>query len=150
MATFFSFGLFHLGKFETTDEHLWKYERIGQYWQALAEQDWEKTYINDKPGVTVALISGIGLLREPHPEDSVHRPQPAGDSRLFEAYQSDQSERVNVIFRLPILVFSALSIPVFFLSHSPGFRFAPHGHLRDGFHRHQSHSHRHGANREPR
>ncbi len=115
MAIFFAFGIFHLGTFETTDEHLWKYGRIGQYWNAIAERDWEKTYINDKPGVTVALISGIGLLREPHPEDTVHRTQPRGESSLFEAYQSDRSANVNTAFRFPILVFSVLSLPVFFL-----------------------------------
>ncbi len=114
MAIFFAFGIFHLGTFETTDEHLWKYGRIGQYWNAITERDWEKTYINDKPGVTVALISGIGLLREPHPEDTVRRTQPKGESSLFEAYQSDRSASVNTTFRFPILIFSVLSLPVFF------------------------------------
>ena len=74
IITFFLFGLFHLGKFETTDEHLWKYGRIKQYWTAIAERDWEKTYINDKPGVTVALVSGIGLLLEPDPEANQNLP----------------------------------------------------------------------------
>ncbi len=69
VAAFFAFGLFHLTKFETTDEHLWKYGRIKQYWQAIGNQDWEKTYINDKPGVTIAIFSGVGLLFESDPEN---------------------------------------------------------------------------------
>ena len=68
ILSFFAFGFFHIDKFETTDEHLWKYGRIKQYWQAVKTQDWEKTYINDKPGVTVALVSGFGLLSHPDPE----------------------------------------------------------------------------------
>lgn len=111
LATFFSFGWFHLGKFETTDEHLWKYDRIGQYWSAIGSGDWEKTYINDKPGVTVALVSGLGLLSEPYPEQNELRPE--NDGR-FEAYDAKQSEITNVRFRLPVLVFSTLALLAFF------------------------------------
>jgi 4-amino-4-deoxy-L-arabinose transferase-like glycosyltransferase len=119
LGAFFSFGWFHLGKFETTDEHLWKYDRIGQYWSALAEWDLEKTYINDKPGVTVALISGFGLLAEPHPEQNELRPE--NDSR-FEAYDAKQSEITNVHFRLPVLIFSTFALIGFFflLGHTFG------------------------------
>lgn len=114
VATFFAFGLFHLGKFETTDEHLWKYDRIPAYWQALATHNWGKTYINDKPGVTVALISGIGLLAEPHPEQNEKVSQPAEQEKIFETYNVAQSEKTNITFRLPILIFSSLSLLAFF------------------------------------
>lgn len=115
IITFFAFGFFHLAKFETTDEHLWKYDRIKQYWQALGNQDWEKTYINDKPGVTVAIVSGIGLLSEPNPENnnSISDPKING-SGLFDVYQANQSQRINMLFRLPILIFSSLSLILFF------------------------------------
>lgn len=115
LISFFSFGFYHLGKFETTDEHLWKYDRIPQYWQALKEKDWSRTYINDKPGVTVALISGIGLLSEPDPQSNqkISLKNPA-ESNLFEKYNHLQSETTNLNFRLPILIFATLSLLAFF------------------------------------
>lgn len=114
ISTFFFFGLFHLGKFETTDEHLWKYGRIKQYWKAIENRDWEKTYINDKPGVTVALISGIGLLFEPNPENQYLPIENTSETKLFERYDIEKTERINFLFRFPILFFSALSLLAFF------------------------------------
>lgn len=101
---FATFGTFHLGQFETTDEHLWKYDRIGRYFEAWAQGDWEATYVNDKPGITVALFAGLGLLVEPHPEQNERRSLAPEDNRLFEAYASDQSAKTNLHFRLPVLV----------------------------------------------
>lgn len=115
LISFFSFGFYHLGKFETTDEHLWKYDRIPQYWEALKEKDWEKTYINDKPGVTVALISGFGLLTEPNPGKNQYLPiENHSNPKLFEKYNYRQSEITNFNFRLPILIFATLSLLAFF------------------------------------
>lgn len=108
IASFFAFGFYHLTKFETTDEHLWKYGRIGNYWEALKEHDWKKTYINDKPGVTIALFSGIGLLFEPEPES-----QRVKDT-LFTVFDTDRTERINLVFRFPILLLATLSLPLFF------------------------------------
>jgi 4-amino-4-deoxy-L-arabinose transferase-like glycosyltransferase len=48
--------------FETSDEHFWRDSRVPQFWDALRDGDWAATYINDKPGVSVALVSGSGLL----------------------------------------------------------------------------------------
>ncbi len=111
---FFSFGLFHIAEFETTDEHLWKYDRIPQYWSALEDRDWAETYINDKPGVTVALISGIGLLLEPDPSKAlvVDTTNPHRD--LYERYKPEEVLRINYAFRLPVLIFSTLSLLLFF------------------------------------
>lgn len=100
VASFFAFGFFHLTKFETTDEHLWKFGRIKQYWQAIGNKDWEKTYINDKPGITVALVSGIGLLSHPQPE--------------LQRNDITQTESMNFAFRFPILIFASLSLFLFF------------------------------------
>lgn len=108
VGLFFVFGFYHLAKFETTDEHLWKYGRIKQYWQALEKKDWEKTYINDKPGITVALFSGTGLLFEPEPES--HRTK----DKIFTVFDIDRTERVNFVFRFPILLLATLSLPLFF------------------------------------
>lgn len=112
-VVFLSFGAYRLGKFETTDEHLWKYDRIGRYWTALAEGDWNGTYINDKPGVTVALFSGIGLLSEPDP--TKNEKQSVDNGALFERYDADHTEITNVRFRLPVLLFATASLSAFFL-----------------------------------
>lgn len=115
VITFFSFGFYRLGKFETTDEHLWKYDRIPQYWEALREKNWAETYINDKPGVTVALISGFGLIAEPDPKSNQNLPvQNIANPGLFEKYNYQQSALTNFNFRLPILIFSTLSLLIFF------------------------------------
>lgn len=111
ILSFFAFGLFHLAQFETTDEHLWKYGRIKQYWEAIKNKEWEKTYINDKPGVTVALVSGFGLLSEPNPEN---KELLATSSSIFEKYDTIEAERINFAFRLPILIFSTFSLFLFF------------------------------------
>lgn len=111
---FFAFGFYHLTKFETTDEHLWKYGRIKQYWQALKNKEWEKTYINDKPGITVALISGSGLLFEPNPENHKITDPAITANGLFEVYDTQKTERINFVFRFPILIFSTLSLLIFF------------------------------------
>ncbi len=61
IAIFIGSGFYHIDKFETSDEHFWRLERIPQYWTALKNNDIDATYINDKPGVSIALISGTGL-----------------------------------------------------------------------------------------
>lgn len=108
IALFFAFGFFHLTKVETTDEHLWKYGRIKQYWQSIENKDWKGTYINDKPGVTVALFSGIGLLLEPNPEN--HRSRQG----IFHSFEIEKTEYINFIFRFPILLLATLSLFMFF------------------------------------
>lgn len=114
LITFAGFGFFHLGQFETTDEHLWKYDRIGSYWKAVQSGAWADTYINDKPGITVALISGLGLLEEPTPKKSERRDLPTGEANLFEAYNTQQTEKTNIAFRLPILLFTLLALCLMF------------------------------------
>ena len=118
IVVFFSFGFYHLSKFESADEHLWKYGRIGQYWQALQDRDWVKTSINDKPGITVALISGFGLLAEPDPKLSSSL-SATEDAKLFKKYDPQKTEQLNFYFRLPILIFSTLSILAFFFLLKP-------------------------------
>jgi 4-amino-4-deoxy-L-arabinose transferase-like glycosyltransferase len=118
VSIFLGFGLFHLTKFETVDEHFWKYERIPQYWQGIrdgfAGKGWKQTRINDKPGVTVALVSGIGLLWEPHPEEHRIRDKSATEDDAFTVYDVSRTERINMALRLPILLLGAFSLPVFF------------------------------------
>ena len=56
LGLYLFFGLSHLGQFVTADEHKWLYERIPNYWEAIRDQKWKKTFINDKPGVSVAIL----------------------------------------------------------------------------------------------
>lgn len=122
---FANFGWYHLGKFETTDEHLWKYTRIGNYWEGWREWKLEKTYINDKPGITVGIFSGFGLIPDDHPERSELVPLAPEEAKLFEDYREDQTELVNVRFRLPILVVNTLALVAFFLLLQAIFRSFP-------------------------
>lgn len=114
VLTFASFGWYHLGKFETTDEHLWKYKRIGDYWEGWREKNFAKTYINDKPGITVAIFSGFGLIPDAHPERTELVPLSREETEFFEDYREDLTEPVNVRFRLPILIVSSLALLLFF------------------------------------
>lgn len=56
--TFLGFSLHHLGQFMSTDEPKWADTRVPQLYEALRGGDWAKTYINDKPGILPALLSG--------------------------------------------------------------------------------------------
>lgn len=111
---FASFGWYHLGKFETTDEHLWKYKRIGDYWEGWREWKLAKTYINDKPGITIAIFSGIGLISEPDPRQNELEVLSLEETKLFEDYQEDKTEITNIHFRLPILIVSIIALVAFF------------------------------------
>lgn len=114
VSIFFGFGFFHLAKFETADEHLWKYGRIKQYWQAIANKKWKETYINDKPGVTIAIFSGSALLLEPNPENHKISDSILTQNGLFNVYDIEKTEYINLIFRLPVLIVSSLSLFLFF------------------------------------
>ena len=106
---YLAFGLHHLTQFVTADERYWVYERIPQYWEALATGNWKKTFINDKPGVTLALVSGIGLVFEPHPEKHFREQ----DDRIL-SYDTAHTEHLYFAFRLPILIMSALLLVLLF------------------------------------
>ena len=109
MGGFFGFSYHHLTQFVTADEHYWVYERIPQYWSAWNQHRWKKTLINDKPGVSVALVSGIGLVFEPHPEQH-HIP----NNEKLDMYHAEQTESLYKVFRLPILIFNTLALALLF------------------------------------
>lgn len=109
LCLYFAFGSYRLTKFFTTDEHYWIHERILQYWQAVHHQEWEKTMINDKPGIALAYVSGIGLFWELHPDLYVEK-----IAKHVTKYDTDHTERLNLIFRLPILIFNGLFSFFFF------------------------------------
>jgi 4-amino-4-deoxy-L-arabinose transferase-like glycosyltransferase len=100
---FFGFAAHDLGKSANVDEALWLHDRIPKYWNALEALEFRKTSISDKPGITVALVSGAGLLSEPDPKSWKDTTgNPAGTESFFFS------------FRIPIVVFAALLLPLFY------------------------------------
>ena len=105
-----SWGIFHdIAKFETSDEDYWKEDRISGYWEGweegFEEGDWSETYINDKPGVSLALIAGAGL---PFVEDlgDYESAGRVGGHWEYLSYEVENSEPINTALRLPVAFFS--------------------------------------------
>lgn len=102
-GVFFGFATHDLGKFAAVDEALWLYNRIPRYWEAIRDRDPYDTNISDKPGVTIALSSGAGMLRYPDPK----------------AWKSIEGSREGVegffaAYRLPVAVTVAIFLPLFY------------------------------------
>ena len=108
MVVYFSFATFHIGKFVTVDEHHWLYTRIPQYWKGVLNQKWALTYIHEKPGITLAIISGTGLLKYDNPAKDIEKIKPSatGETNSVESFLS--------AFRLPIIIFNGLFSLFFF------------------------------------
>ncbi len=112
--TYLSFGLSTLSNFVTADEHFWlpNYgtERIQDYWEAVADRDWEDTRINDKPGITLAYVSGIAL---PFSQDLI-REQLVSHDGTFKMFDPEKTKAINFRFRLPLFLLNGLMILYFF------------------------------------
>lgn len=104
-----AFGLPRLKPYSAVDEPYWTFDRTPQYWEAIRAGRWRSTNINDKPGITVAALSGIGLLTiDPLPYKDL-RDEPKSPEQLA------AMDTINVAFRLPIYLFAILSLPLFYL-----------------------------------
>ncbi len=106
----FSMIAFHdLGKFETSDEDLWKEDRIKRYWNGIkngfANGDWTNTYVNDKPGVTVSILSGLMMDGIPDPNKQTSLKKEHG-KYLFQTYKAENTETINRALRIPIVTFT--------------------------------------------
>ncbi|MEI6650082.1 MAG: glycosyltransferase family 39 protein [Candidatus Moraniibacteriota bacterium] len=102
-AVFFGFAIRDLGTFAAVDEALWLYGRIPKYWNAFASLEPAKTNISDKPGITVALTTGFGLLSENNPKAWKDL---EGNYRHIDDFFR--------LFRLPIVVLATLLLPLFY------------------------------------
>lgn len=112
MAVFFSFGFHHLTKFITSDEHYWfgdGQNRIEKYWLAIRDHKWEKTRVNDKPGITLAYTAGIAQLFDLDADKQV-----TSDDGFVRTYDPAKTEEINFAYRLPILLISGFSAIYFF------------------------------------
>ncbi len=113
LCLYFSFGIYHIAKFETADEHFWMYDpidgRIHDYWNAISKKNWAGTRINNKPGVMLAYVSGIGIFFE----DNLHK-RVVEPANYESAFSSAETEKINLAFRLPLLIFNGLFSLFFF------------------------------------
>ncbi|EKE10992.1 MAG: hypothetical protein ACD_15C00162G0008 [uncultured bacterium] len=111
MLTSFSFGFFRLGKLAVVDEPLWTFDRVPNFWRDFAEMDWRNANVSDKPGQTVAAISGAGLLFEKNPKKFEDRVSTQENPNI----NAPRMEKFNLAFRLPIWIFVIMMAPLFFL-----------------------------------
>lgn len=102
------FGLPRIARYSAVDEHLWTFDRVPQFWDAIVDGHWKKTNINDKPGITTAWISGIGMFTiDPKRYEDVRT-----EAKTAEEVAS--IEKINTAFRLPIYLFTLFFLPVFY------------------------------------
>jgi 4-amino-4-deoxy-L-arabinose transferase-like glycosyltransferase len=103
-----SLGIPRLSRFSAVDEPYWTYDRTSKFWNAIKEQKWKSTKINDKPGITVAILSGWGLTQiDPMPFKSL-RGDPKTDAQIQDI------DKINFAFRLPIFLFTLALLPLFY------------------------------------
>ncbi len=95
-----------IGNFAGVDEPLWTFDRIPSYWKNIGEGDWAGTNISDKPGVTVALVSGAGLPF-------------IDDPKSYEAEKDNSQPKdilpMNRALRIPLALFATLAVPLFYI-----------------------------------
>ena len=103
------FGLPRIAHYSAVDETLWSYGRVPKFWRNVANTNWRGTNLCDKPGITLAIISGTGLPFAPDPkelEDLLHEPK-----------TPEQLNAINNLYfslRLPVYIFSLLSLFFFY------------------------------------
>jgi len=118
LSLYFWFGLQHLSQFEAADEHFWISEdtynintketivsRIPSYWTAMRAKDWKDTDINDKPGITLAMVSGLGQYLHKGWADRIVQ-----QNKYSQIYDPQKTLQLDHDFRLPILVFNGIML----------------------------------------
>jgi hypothetical protein len=115
---FYSFAAHDLSKFETSDERLWKEGRITEYWDGVQEGfetgDWSETNINDKPGVTIALLAGMNRDTVADPTNLESWKKSKG-KYVYRVFKNDRIEPINQAFRYPVVVASTILLFVIVL-----------------------------------
>jgi len=106
----FYFGLPRLHDFSGVDEPYWSYDRVPKFWRSIKTHNWKSTNICDKPGVPLAIISGIGL---PFISQDI---KTLGKLR-YEPKTTEQLEAIRNLYhklRFPVFIFTLLVLPVFY------------------------------------
>lgn len=102
------FGAHNIEKFAAVDEPLWLFGRIESYWQSLENHNLAGTLVSDKPGITVSIISGLGLLQaDPHRYEAKN-----WEGRFYKPTQDIQN--LYLAFRLPLFIFASLCLFLFY------------------------------------
>lgn len=113
LGGYFFFALAHVGKFQTADEDLWYADpvtgRIHEYWHAMENKDWERTRINDKPGVTTALLGYWGYKHDTDPEIKL-----LDDGKFVKRSNPVFYERSIYLFQLPFVIANGILLFVLF------------------------------------
>lgn len=104
------FGMYHLSEFAAVDEPLWTDSdgRIYKFWNNVNDGEIYKTMVSDKPGITVALISGVAL-------NWIH-PAYYKNSHVNQELSEDflDIKELNFAFRFPIILFNSLMLAAFY------------------------------------
>lgn len=102
------FGSYHLAEFAAVDEPLWTHGRIPKFWSNVADGEFNKTMVSDKPGITVALISGVSLnwINPMYYKNSHWEGE--------ELVNYLDTKNLNFSLRFPILLFNAFMLLVFY------------------------------------
>lgn len=101
-------GFTRLSTYSAVDEPYWTYGRTSKFWNAIKEHKWKSTNVNDKPGITVAILSGAGLLEYDPMQYKSLREEPKTDEQLKDM------DAINFFFRLPIFLFCTLMLLAFY------------------------------------
>ena len=113
MFGYFFFTLSHLGKFQTADEDLWYADpvsgRVNAYWHAIENKDWESTRINDKPGVTTAILGYWGYIHDQNPEKKM-----LDDGNIVDRYDPRVYEQTTYWYQLPFVIVNGALLILFF------------------------------------
>jgi hypothetical protein len=109
MAVNLLFAVPRIANYSAIDEHLWTYGRTPRFWHSIEKHDWRKTAVNDKPGITVAAISGAGLffINPLDYEEIIDEPKTH--------QQLKDIKKINFSFRFPVYLFALLMAPLFFI-----------------------------------
>ena len=103
------FGIPRIEKFSAIDEALWSYDRVPRFWKSIKKGNRKGTSLCDKPGVTLAAISGIGLPFIPDPQkyEKIR-------SQAKTPEQLATIKKIYLVLRLPVYIFTLLSLPFFY------------------------------------
>jgi hypothetical protein len=101
------FSNYHLSEFAAVDEPLWTFGRITKFWNNVADGEFQKTMISDKPGITVAILSGFGL-----PFEDPHRYESMSTAKL--SAKGLDIRNMNFALRFPITFFASLMLFAFY------------------------------------
>ncbi len=101
-------GFSRLGIYSAVDEPYWTYGRTSKFWNAVKNYKWKSTSVNDKPGITVAILSGFGLLKYDPMQYKYLRDEQKTDEQL------GHIRAINFYFRLPIFLFCTMMLLVFY------------------------------------